>query len=223
MVDHGKRSGLLFTGLEFGRCTLPNRIVMSPMTRSRADENFAPPAMSVTYYTQRASAGLIIAESTTPSPSGHCYVHQPGIYTRAQIEAWRKVTESVHKAGGRIFLQLNHGGRAGHPLNQPQGGEIIAPSPIGMRGTRYTEQLGEAPPPVPREMTLDDIKQVVGDFGKAARNAIDAGFDGIELHCSTGYLMEQFLNPSSNHRTDGYGGSNSEPGAVCRRVVDERL
>jgi N-ethylmaleimide reductase len=207
MVDHGAHNGVLFTELKFGRCTLPNRIVMSPMTRSRADESFAPPAMAVTYYTQRASAGLVIAESTTPSPSGHCYVHQPGIYTKTQIDAWRNVTDSVHKAGGRIFLQLNHGGRAGHPLNQPPGGEIIAPSPIAMRGTRYTEQLGEAPTPVPRAMTVDDIKQVVADFGKAARNAVDAGFDGIELHCSTGYLMEQFLNPSSNHRTDAYGGS----------------
>jgi N-ethylmaleimide reductase len=207
MVDKAGQGGVLFTELKFGRCTLPNRIVMSPMTRSRADENFAPPAMAVTYYTQRASAGLIIAESTTPSPSGHCYVHQPGIYTKTQIDAWRKVTDSVHKAGGRIFLQLNHGGRAGHPLNQPTGGEIIGPSPIAMNGTRYTDQLGEAPPPAPRAMTLDDIKQVVADFGKAARNAVDAGFDGIELHCSTGYLMEQFLNPSSNHRTDAYGGS----------------
>ena len=206
MVDQG-RNDVLFTQLKFGRCTLPNRIVMSPMTRSRADEKFAPPTMAVTYYTQRASAGLIIAESTTPSPSGHCYVHQPGIYTKTQIEAWRKVTDSVHKAGGRIFLQLNHGGRAAHPLNQPPGGEIIGPSPIAMRGTRYTDELGEAPTPVPREMTIDDIKQVVGDFGKAARNAVDAGFDGIELHCSTGYIMEQFLNPSSNHRTDAYGGS----------------
>jgi N-ethylmaleimide reductase len=207
MVDQEKDRGALFTELKFGRYTLPNRVIMSPMTRSRADEDFAPPAMAVTYYTQRAAAGLIIAESTTPSPSGHCYVHQPGIYTKTQIDAWRKVTDSVHEAGGRIFLQLNHGGRAAHPLNQPSGGEIIAPSPIAMRATRYTEQLGEAPTPVPRAMTVDDIKQVVADFGKAARNAVDAGFDGIELHCSTGYLMEQFLNPSSNHRTDAYGGS----------------
>jgi N-ethylmaleimide reductase len=206
MVEQGRKD-VLFTELKFGRCTLPNRIVMSPMTRSRADENFAPPTMAVTYYTQRASAGLIIAESTTPSPSGHCYVHQPGIYTKTQIDAWRKVTDSVHTAGGRIILQLNHGGRAAHPLNQPPGGEIIGPSPIAMRGTRYTDELGEAPTPAPREMTVDDIKQVVGDFGIAARNAVDAGFDGIELHCSTGYLMEQFLNPSSNQRTDAYGGS----------------
>jgi N-ethylmaleimide reductase len=207
MVADRGGNGALFAELKFGRCILPNRIVMSPMTRSRADENFAPPAMAVTYYTQRASAGLIIAESTTPSPGGHCYVHQPGIYTKTQIDAWRKVTDSVHEAGGRIFLQLNHGGRAAHPLNQPPGGEIIGPSPIAMRGTRYTEQHGEAPTPVPRAMTLNDIKQVVADFGKAAHNAVDAGFDGIELHCSTGYLMEQFLNPSSNHRTDAYGGS----------------
>jgi N-ethylmaleimide reductase len=202
----GARSGV-FSELKFGRCTLPNRIIMSPMTRSRADEDFAPPAMSVTYYTQRASAGLIIAESTTPSPSAHCYVRQPGIYTKKQVDAWRKVTDAVHKAGGRIFLQLNHGGRAGHPLNQPPGGDIIGPSPIAMKGTRYTDRLGEAPTPVPREMTPQDIKQVVSDFGKAARNSVDAGFDGIELHCSTGYLMEQFLNPAANHRTDGYGGS----------------
>jgi N-ethylmaleimide reductase len=207
MVDTtgGRRD--LFSELKFGRCLLPNRIIMSPMTRSRADEDFAPSAMSVTYYTQRASAGLIIAESTTPSPNAHCYVRQPGIYTKKQVDAWRKVTDSVHAAGGRIFLQLNHGGRAAHPLNQPPGGEIIGPSPIAMKGTRYTDQLGEAPTPVPREMTLQDIQRVVSDFGKAAGNAVYAGFDGIELHCSTGYLMEQFLNPSANHRADRYGGS----------------
>lgn len=117
------------------------------------------------------------------------------------------MTEAVHGAGGRIFLQLNHGGRAGHPLNQPLGAEIIAPSAIAMKGTRWTDQHGETPTPIPREMTLDDIKSVIAEFGVASKNAISAGFDGIELHCSTGYIMEQFLNPSSNNRTDAYGGS----------------
>jgi len=198
--------GKLFTELKFGRITLPNRIIMSPMTRSRADNFVASPLM-VTYYTQRASAGLIIAESGTVSPNAHCYVRQPGIYTQAQIDGWRKVTESVHAAGGRIFIQLNHGGRAGHPLNQPPGAEIVGVSPIAMKGTRWTDQHGETPTPTPRELTLAEIKGVLDSFGKAASNAIAAGFDGIELHCSTGYLMEQFLNPSSNHRTDKYGGS----------------
>ena len=141
---------------------------------------------------ERASAGLIIAESTTPSPSGHCYVHQPGIYTKTQIDAWRKVTNSVHKAGGRISCSSTTAAGRVALTTQPTGGEIIGPSPIAMNGTRYTDQLGEAPPPAPRAMTLDDIKQVVADFGKAARNAVDAGFDGIELHCSTGYLMNSF-------------------------------
>ena len=198
--------GRLFTELKFGRITLPNRIVMSPMTRSRADSFVASPIM-VTYYTQRASAGLIIAECGTTSHSAHCYVRQPGIYTQEQIAAWRRVTDSVHKAGGRMFIQLNHGGRAGHPLNQPPGAEIVGPSPVAMKGTRYTDQHGETSTPVPREMTLDDIRDVVDSFGAAAGNAMAAGFDGIELHCSTGYIMEQFLNPSSNHRTDRYGGS----------------
>ncbi|HEY5210327.1 MAG TPA: alkene reductase [Stellaceae bacterium] len=197
----------LFSPLKFGRIDLPNRIVMSPMTRSRADENFAPPPMSITYYAQRASAGLVIAESTTPSPNAHCYVRQPGIYTKDQIAAWRKVTDAVHEAGGRIFLQLNHGGRAGHPLNQPQGAEIVAPSAIAMKGTRWTDQHGETPATMPRTMMLADIEQVIAEFGQAARNAVEAGMDGIELHCSTGYLMEQFLNPSTNHRTDSYGGT----------------
>jgi N-ethylmaleimide reductase len=196
----------LFSELKFGRLVLPNRIVMSPMTRSRADNFVASPLM-VSYYTQRATAGLLIAESGTTMPSAHTYVRQPGLYTKEQIDGWRKVTDSVHAAGGRIFVQLNHGGRAAHPLNQPPGAEIIAPSAIAMKGTRWTDQHGESPTPVPREMTLKDIREVVDSFGKAAGNAIAAGFDGIELHCSTGYLMEQFLNPSSNHRTDAYGGS----------------
>jgi N-ethylmaleimide reductase len=198
---------ILFSELKFGRITLPNRVVMSPMTRSRADHNFAPTLHTVEYYIQRASAGLLIAESTAPSPNGHCYVRQPGIYTKEQIEGWRRVTEGVHNAGGKIFLQLNHGGRAGHPLNQPMGAEIVGPSAVAMKGTRWTDQQGEAATPVPRQMTIDDIRAVVSEFGAASARAIEAGFDGIELHCSTGYIMEQFLNPSSNQRSDEYGGS----------------
>jgi N-ethylmaleimide reductase len=198
---------VLFTELKFGRIKLANRVVMSAMTRSRADENFAPTRLTVKYYEQRASAGLVVAESTAPAPNAHCYIRQPGIYTKQQIDAWHRVTEAVHKAGGKIFLQLNHGGRAGHPLNQPPGAEIVAPSAIAMKGTRWTDQHGETPTPTPREMTIDDIKSVVAQFGAASKNAVAAGFDGIELHCSTGYIMEQFLNPSSNRRTDEYGGS----------------
>ena len=201
------KDDILFSALTFGRITLPNRVIMSPMTRSRSDQNFAPTEDVVKYYAQRASAGLLIAESTATSPKAHCYVRQPGIYTKPQINAWRKVTEAVHEAGGRIFLQLNHGGRAGHPLNQPPGAEIVGPSAIAMRGTRWTDQYGESPTPIPREMTIDDINMVVAEFSAASKNAIEAGFDGIELHCSTGYIMEQFLNPSSNHRVDDYGGS----------------
>lgn len=207
MQQSTAKDGLLFSPLEFGRVTLANRVVMAPMTRSRAEGGFVPSDMMVTYYAQRASAGLIIAENAAVCPNAHCYVRQPGIYTDDQIRGWARVAHAVHAAGGKIFLQLNHGGRAGHPLNQPVGAEIVGASPIAMQGKRFTDSGGELPTPVPRVMSIAEIAQVVEEFGQAARNAVIAGMDGIELHCSTGYLMDQFLNPRTNHRTDAYGDS----------------
>jgi N-ethylmaleimide reductase len=196
----------LFSPFTFGRLELPNRIVMSPMTRSRAIGN-VPNALMATYYRQRADAGLLITEGTSPSPNGLGYARIPGIYSPEQIAGWRLVSDAVHAAGGRIFVQLMHTGRVGHPHNLPAGARIVAPSAIAAPGTMYTDAAGPQPHPAPEAMTEADLRAAVDEFAHAARSAIAAGLDGIELHAANGYLLEQFLNTASNHRTDGYGGS----------------
>jgi N-ethylmaleimide reductase len=206
----------LFTPWTLGSVKLKNRIVMSPMTRCRAIGNVANELMA-TYYRQRASAGLIVTEGTSPSPNGLGYARIPGIFSTKQVEGWRQVTEAVHGEGGRIFLQIMHVGRIAHPDNMPAGSEILAPSAVQAKGEMWTDGGGMQPHPAPREMTLDDIATARGEYVAGARNAVEAGFDGIELHGANGYLLEQFIHPDTNRRTDGYGGSIEKR---CRFVLE---
>ncbi|MEW2354957.1 alkene reductase [Spirillospora sp. NPDC029432] len=196
----------LFEPVTVGKLELPNRLLMAPMTRSRAYEAGKVTALTAEYYAQRAAAGLIITEGTQPSERGQGYMWTPGLHTAAQVAAWREVTGAVHAAGGRIFAQLMHAGRVGHPSLYPDGGLPLGPSAIAS-GERMYSPDGMLDHPVPREMTLDDIAAAVQDFADAARNAIDAGFDGVEIHGANGYLVTQFLADGSNTRTDEYGGS----------------
>lgn len=196
----------LFAPCTLGALELQNRVVMAPMTRCRALGN-APNALMAEHYGQRSSAGLIITEGTTPSPDGLGYARIPGIYSPAQVEGWKLVTAAAHAGGAKIFVQLMHTGRIGHPLNLPAGAELLAPSAVQAAGEMWTDTQGMQPHPTPREMTLEDIAQAKASFVLGARNAVAAGFDGIELHSANGYLLEQFLHPHTNRRTDAYGGS----------------
>ena len=196
----------LFSSYELGPIKLSNRIVMAPMTRSRAIDNI-PNEMMVKYYQQRADAGLIITEGTAPSANALGYPRIPGIFADAQIKGWKQVTDAVHERGGKIFLQLMHTGRISHPDNMAADAVIIAPSAIQAAGEIYTDQSGLQPHPVPKEMTQTDIEQAEKEFIQAAKNAISAGFNGIEIHGANGYLIDQFINPGSNQRSDRYGGS----------------
>ena len=196
---------LLFAKTSLAQLPLQNRLVMSPMTRSRATHNI-PNGLMTQYYAQRASAGLIITEGTSPSPNGLGYPRIPGIFTPAQIEGWRCVTAAVHAKGAKIFMQLMHTGRVGHPLNLPEGAQVLAPSAVAANGEMYTDLQGMKANAMPREMTSADIKTAIAEFVQGAQNAVAAGCDGVELHAANGYLAEQFLRPTSNLRTDRYGG-----------------
>lgn len=186
-------------GIEFN-----NAIVMAPMTRSRAIGSI-PNQLMAEYYTQRVTAGLIVTEGTAPSPNGLGYARIPGIFNKEQVDGWRAVTRAVHNKGGKIFLQLMHVGRVAHSANMPEGARILAPSAIGANGDMWTDSLGMQKDEEPEAMTLADIKNTIEEFARAAKNAIEAGFDGIELHGANGYLPEQFLNPHTNQRNDNYG------------------
>jgi N-ethylmaleimide reductase len=196
----------LFEPYSGGDLRLRNRVVMAPMTRNRAIGNL-PNDLMVEYYRQRASAGLIITEGVAPSPNGLGYARQPGGYSAAQTAGWNKVVAAVHAAGGKIFMQQMHTGRIGHPLNLPAGAELIAPSAITAAGKIVTDQAGLQPFPPPRALATSEIAGTIGEFVLTSRNAVEAGFDGIELHGANGYLIEQFLHPRTNVRTDSYGGS----------------
>jgi N-ethylmaleimide reductase len=196
----------LFDPLRVGNMELDNRIVMGPMTRSRADDDGIQPPYAATYYGQRASAGLIITEATNISPMAKGYVRTPGIYTDAQIESWRSVTSSVHARGGKIFMQIFHTGRIALPDFLPGNAQPVAPSAVRANGKNYTDE-GMKEFVTPREITREEIAQTVKDFATATRNAITAGFDGVELHSASGYLVQQFLTSNVNLRTDEYGGS----------------
>ncbi|MBA9001978.1 N-ethylmaleimide reductase [Actinomadura cellulosilytica] len=193
----------LFAPARLGPLHLPNRLVMAPMTRNRAAADGTPTPLMAAYYAQRASAGLIIAEATTPNAVGRTYPDIPAIHDPAHVAGWRRVTGAVHAAGGRMFLQLQHGGRIGHPDNS--GLTPLAPSPIPLPDTVFTRG-GHRPAVVPLEMTAGDIRSTVADFAAAARNAVEAGFAGVEVHAANGYLIHQFLARGTNHRTDAYGG-----------------
>ncbi|SEG74069.1 N-ethylmaleimide reductase [Thermomonospora echinospora] len=196
----------LFEPVTVGKATLPSRLVMAPMTRSRAAEGGLVTELTAEYYAQRAEAGLIVTEGTQPNVVGQGYTDTPGLHSAEQVAAWRKVTDAVHARDGRIFAQLMHSGRIGHPVLYPDGALPVAPSPIPSGGQLFTPE-GMLDHPTPREMTVDDIAETVRDFAAAARNAMDAGFDGVELHGANGYLIHQFLADGSNRRTDAYGGS----------------
>ena len=196
----------LLTPAPLGPYSLPNRMVMAPMTRSRAGEGRVPTEMAATYYRQRASAGLIVTEATQVSPQGVGYPDTPGIHTDEQVEGWKRVTAAVHEQGGRIFLQLWHVGRISHPSLQPEGALPVAPSVIAPEGMAKTYQ-GAQPFVTPRALELDEVPGVVRQFAEGARRALDAGFDGVEIHGANGYLIDQFLRDGTNHRTDAYGGS----------------
>ena len=196
----------LFESYSLGPIELSNRIVMAPMTRSRAIGNI-PNDLMAEYYAQRADGGLLITEGTAPSANGLGYARIPGIFNEEQVAGWRKVTDAVHAKGGKIFIQLMHTGRTSHPLNMPEGAEVVAPSSVQLNGEMYTDQEGPQAYPLAREMNADDIAQAQQEFVNASLNAIKAGFDGVEIHGANGYLVDQFLNPASNQRTDNYGGS----------------
>jgi N-ethylmaleimide reductase len=197
-----------FTPVRLGRYTLPNRLVMAPMTRSRARFDGTPGDLAAEYYSQRASMGLIVTEGTQPSDDGQGYLATPGIYSPAHVAGWKKVTKAVHDKGGRIFIQIMHAGRMSHPDNTPHHRQAVAPSAIAPgTGSQMFTATGMQDIPTPRALTSEEVRQTVADFRHAARSAIEAGADGIEIHGANGYLVHQFLAPSANTRTDQYGGS----------------
>jgi N-ethylmaleimide reductase len=196
----------LLSPLRLGDLELPNRVLMAPMTRSRAAAGNVPTSLNAAYYEQRASAGLIVSEATQVSPQGVGYPNTPGIHTSAQVSGWRGVTRAVHDRGGRIFLQLWHVGRISHPDLQPGGELPVAPSAIAPAGQAKTLE-GPKPFVTPRALASDEIPGVVRQYAEGARRAIEAGFDGVEIHAANGYLIDQFLRSGTNHRTDGYGGT----------------
>jgi N-ethylmaleimide reductase len=195
-----------FTPVRLGRYILPNRLVMAPMTRSRAKVDGTPGDLATEYYSQRASAGLIVTEGTQPSDDGQGYLATPGIHTPAHVAGWKRVTGAVHDKGGRIFIQIMHAGRMSHPDNTPHHRQAVAPSAIAPGSQMFTA-TGMQDIPTPRALTTEEVRQTVTDFRHAARSAIEAGADGVEIHGANGYLVHQFLAPSANTRTDEYGGS----------------
>ena len=206
----------LFNSIKVGVIEMRNRIVMAPMTRCRAIGNF-PNELMARYYQQRATAGLIITEGTSPSPNGLGYARIPGIFNEAQTLGWKKVTSAVHQRGGKIIIQLMHTGRISHVLNMPKGTQIEAPSAIRAAGQMWTDAKGMQYYPTPKEMTAEDIVSTHAEYVTAAKNAIEAGFDGVELHGANGYLLEEFLSPATNVRNDKYDGSIENR---CRFVIE---
>lgn len=212
MANQDKRSAnasgnLLLSSLQLGDIKLKNRVVMAPMTRNRADSAGVPTDLMIEHYAARAEAGLIVAEGTWPTVTGQAYCRQPGIETQEQIFGWRGVTNAVHLKGGRIVLQIMHSGRIGSDKIKPEGTETVAPSAIQARGEIYTDAAGMQPFDLPRELSTEEVKAVVEEHRQAAINAKLAGFDGVELHCTSGYLPMQFLCSGTNQRSDQYGGS----------------
>lgn len=209
----------LFTPVRLGPYFLSNRLVMAPLTRNRAGPGNVPQAINVTYYAQRASAGLIITEATQVSPQGVGYPNTPGIHTEEQVRGWHQVTRAVHEKGGRIFLQLWHVGRISHPSLQPDGALPVAPSAIKPKGEAFT-LIGLQPFVTPRALETDEIAEVVKQYQDAAVNAMAAGFDGVEIHAANGYLLDQFLREGSNRRNDRYGGSLENRVRLLLEVTD---
>lgn len=213
---------LLFSKTQLGSLSLQNRIVMAPLTRSRAIGN-VPNELMAQYYSQRASVGLIITEGTSPSPNGLGYARIPGVFSDAQIAGWKLTSSAAHAGGAKIFMQLMHCGRIAHPLNLPKGARILAPSAVADSGQMWTDAQGMQPEPEPQAMSEADIKLTIEEYAQAARNAVAAGFDGIELHGANGYLLEQFIRPNTNIRTDGYGGSIENRSRFVLEVADAAI
>lgn len=213
---------ILYSPAAIGPLTLQNHLVMAPMTRNRATGN-VPTDLIVEYYRQRASAGLIITEGTSPSPNGLGYPRIPGIFSEEQVEGWRKVAAAVHAGGARIFVQIMHCGRIGHPLNLPKGARLLGPSAIAAAGEIYTDAEGMKSHPVPEPMSDADIEAAIAEFAEGARNAIAAGCDGVELHAANGYLLEQFIRPTSNQRADLYGGSIENRSRFVIKVAEAAI
>lgn len=209
----------LFEPILIGSLELKNRIFMSPLTRGRANDEGVQPDYTVEYYRQRASAGLIITEATNVSPMAKGYIRTPGIYTAEQIESWRRVTDAVHARGGKILMQIFHTGRIALPDFLPDNAQPVAPSAVKAAGQNYTDE-GMKDFVEPRALTTEEVKQTVRDFATAAKNAIEAGFDGVELHAANGYLVHQFLGTNTNLRTDEYGGSDENRARFLFEVVD---
>jgi N-ethylmaleimide reductase len=210
----------LFESFALGDLPLPSRIVMAPMTRRRAGEGKVPTELTVLYYAQRAGAGLIITESIEVDPfSGVVAPTRPGLFSAAQQAGWAKVTKAVHEAGGRIFAQLSHMGRAAHSSQLVAGGRVVGPSPIASTGTMYTPQ-GPLPYETPHELSKAEIGTIVGQYTEAARLARAAGFDGIELHGANGYLIDQFLRDGSNQRHDSYGGTARKRARFLLEIIE---
>ena len=210
----------LFESFDLGNTTLSNRMVMAPMTRSRAIDNL-PNDLMAEYYGQRSTAGLIITEGVAPSANALGYPRIPGIFSEAQTSGWQGVTKAVHEKGGKIYIQLMHTGRVSHPDNMPPGADIVAPSAVPLTGEMYTDKSGMQPYPLAKAMTLKDIEVAKQEYVQASINAIKAGFDGVELHGANGYLIDQFINPCSNHRTDQYGGSIENRSRFVLEVAQE--
>lgn len=216
MSDHSA----LFKPLDIGTLTVPNRVLMAPLTRNRAQSDGTPKAMAIDYYRQRASAGLIFSEATQINAKGKGYIDTPGIHEESHVREWSRITEAVHAAGGRIFLQLWHVGRISHTSLQADGEAPWAPSAIRAEAQTFTAD-GFQDCSEPKAMTKEDIRKTVWDYGQAARNALEAGFDGIEVHAANGYLLDQFLQDKSNRRDDEYGGSIENRLRFLNEVVEE--
>jgi N-ethylmaleimide reductase len=213
----------LFSKTVLGPLTLQNHLVMAPLTRSRATGNI-PNELMAEYYAQRAaSVGLVITEGTSPAPNGLGYARIPGMFSAEQVEGWKLVTNAVHAQGAKMFVQLMHCGRISHQLNLPKGERVLAPSAIASAGEMWTDSEGMKPLPVPEAMTEADLKQTLDAFVWSAKNAVAAGFDGVEVHSANGYLLEQFLRPNSNRRTDSYGGAIEGRSRFVLEVVDATI
>lgn len=209
----------LFSSLNLGALTLPHRMAMAPLTRNRAGEGNAPSDLNATYYEQRASAALMITEATQVAPKGQGYPRTPGIHSEAQVEGWSDVTDAVHEAGGRIFLQLWHVGRISHSAYH-DGEKPVAPSTVQPEGKVLTPDLEMVPFETPRALETDEVSEVVAQYRRGAENARRAGFDGVEIHAANGYLIDQFLRSKTNRRTDRYGGSLENRLRFLQEVTD---
>lgn len=209
----------LFQPARLGAIEVPNRVLMAPMTRSRADRDGVPVAATALYYAQRATAGLIVTEATQVAPEGQGYVFTPGIHSEAQVEGWRRVTDAIHAAGGRAFLQLWHVGRISHESFQPGGALPVAPSALRHDGTTFTLD-GAKPHPTPRALETDEIPGIVGQYRRGSELAKAAGFDGVEVHGANGYLIDQFLRDGTNKRADRYGGGATNRARFLLEVTE---